>query len=61
MIWETISTLVTVAMDRAAGITRTAVNARSATEELGVGLSEVIKSHLRHICGVATDGKVSDI
>ena len=61
VIRATVSASVTASMARAAGIKRAAVEARSATEETGGGLSEVIKSHLRHICGVAADDEVPDI
>ena len=49
------------AMAGAADITRAAVEARTATEETGAGMSEVMRSHLRHICGVATDAEVPAI
>ena len=58
MIRETVIASVTAAMARAADIRRTAVKARLATEEMGGGFLEVIKSHLRHICGVVTDNEV---
>ena len=45
-------------MARAANITRTAIEARSATKETGGGFLEVINSHLQHTCGVATDDEV---
>ena len=48
-------------MAAAADITRAAVEARSAMEEPGGELLEVIKSHLQHIRGVATEDEVPDI
>ena len=61
MIQATVSASVTSVMAGVAGITCAAVEARFATEETGGGLLEVIKSHLRHVCGVRTDGEVPDI
>ena len=61
VIQGTVRASVTAATAGAADITRAAVKAWSATEETGGVLSKVIKSHLQHICGVATDDKVLDI
>ena len=61
VIWATVSAYITTAMDRAADITCAAIEARSDTEETGSGLLEVIKVHIQHICGVATDNEVPSI
>ena len=61
MNWATVSASVIVTMAWEADIMRAAVEERSEKEETSGGLSEVIKSHLQHICGVATDYEVPDI
>ena len=61
MIRATVSSSVTAAMAGADDITCPNVEARLDMEETGGGLSEFIKSHLRHICGVATEDEVPDI
>ena len=61
IIRATVGASVAAAMAGAADITRAAVEARTATEETGAAMSEVMRSHLRHICGVATDAEVPAI
>ena len=61
VIRATVSALVSAAMAGSADITRAAVEARLDTVETGDRFLDVIKSHLRHIYGVATKDEVPDI
>ena len=49
------------AMQVVAAITTSAVEARSAADDRGQGLYLIMRSHLRHICGVAGDDDVPSI
>ena len=46
------------AMEGVAAVTTAAVEARSAADDSGHGLSLIMRSHLHHICGVVGDDNV---
>ena len=48
-------------MEGVAAVTTAAVEARSATDDCGHGLSLIMKAHLRNIYGVAGDDDISSI
>ena len=52
---------ITSAMQGVAAVTTAAVEALSAADDCGCGLSLIMRSHLRHICGVACDDNVPSI
>ena len=53
--------LTAAVMQGVATVTTSAVEARSAVDNCGRGLSLIMRSHLRHICVVAGDDDVSSI
>ena len=48
-------------MQGVTAVTTAAVEARSAADDCGCGLSLIMRSHLRHICSVAGDDDVPSI
>ena len=52
---------IAAAMQGVAAVTKAAVEARSAADDRGRVLSLIMRSHLRHICGVAGDDDVPSI
>ena len=52
---------ITSAMQGVAAVTTAAVEARSAADDRGRGLSLIMRAHLRHRCGVAGDEDVPSI
>ena len=49
---------IAAAMQGVPAVTTAAVEARSAVDDRGCGLSLIMRAHLRHICGKAGDNDV---
>ena len=52
---------IVAAMQGVAAVTTAAVEARSAADDCGRGLSLIMRAHLRYICGVAGNDDVPSI
>ena len=61
IIRSAVEALIAADMQGVAAVTTVAVEARSEADDRGRGLSLIMRSHLRHICGVAGDDDVPSI
>ena len=61
IIRSAVEALIAADMQGVAAVTTAAVEARSAADDRGRGLSLITRSHLRHIYGVAGDDDVPSI
>ena len=61
IIWSAVEASIVASMQGIASVTTASVEARSAADDWGRGLSSIMRAHLRQICGVARDKDVPSI